>query len=177
MPNHETLSDLHPNFLRSVLMYDSLNGEFRWKYREDVPNCINGRVAGKVAGTVQPDGYVKIQINKRIYRAHRLAWLFVHGEWPPEEIDHIDCDKLNNRIANLRLATRQENNRNVGLRKNNSTGITGVFWRKDCGKFRAQIKVDGKYINIGSFETLEAATAARAAAEIRYFGGFRRVAS
>jgi hypothetical protein len=175
MPNHETLSDLHSNFLRSVLSYDATSGEFIWKYREDASKRVNSLRAGKVAGTVRPDGYVAIKINKRLYLAHRLAWLFVYKKWPPEEIDHIDGDPNNNRIANLRLATRQENNRNVGLRKDNSTGIKGVYWYKPYEKFHARIQIDGKGIHLGYFETLEEATAARHAAEIKYYGNFRRV--
>jgi hypothetical protein len=177
MADFKIKKDLHPNYLRSVLMYDSLNGEFRWKYREDVPNNINGRVAGKVAGTVTPNGYVAITINKRIYQAHRLAWLFVNGEWPDDEIDHINGDPGNNRIDNLRLATRQENQRNVGLRKNNTTGVPGVSWHTASGKFRAAIRTGGKRLHLGLFDTLEEAAAARRAAEIKYYGNFRRVAA
>jgi hypothetical protein len=164
---------LDAEYVRSILDYDPETGEFRWKWREDRLANWNGRYAGKIAGCVKPTGYVAIGINDRNYQSHRLAWLIIHGKWPPNDLDHIDGDKLNNRIANLRLATRQENNRNSGLQKNNSTGVTGVYWHKGAGKFVAQIKAD-EYFYLGLFPTLAEASAARAAAEIHYFGKFRR---
>jgi hypothetical protein len=165
---------LDAEYVRAILDYDPETGEFRWRWRDDVRKNENTRWAGKVAGTVTTNGYVNISIHCRQYLAHRLAWLIVNGEWPPEEIDHIDLDKTNNRIANLRLATRQENLRNVGLRKNNFTGVSGVHWCNYARKFIAQIRIDGKKNRIGSFDTLAEAAAARAAAEIHYFGKFRR---
>jgi len=167
-------NDLTAEYVREILDYDPVTGVFKWKWRDDVRKRDNSRYAGKAAGSVQPDGYVKITINKRLYRAHRLAWLFVYGEWPQKDLDHRDGDRANNRIANLRPATSQENNRNVGLRADNTTGIKGVYWRTDRGKFRAEIRTDGKHLHLGSFDTLAEAIAARIAAEIEYFGPFRR---
>ena len=163
-------------YAREILDYDPETGIFRWKWREGVSKRINARYAGKAAGCVQRVGYVLIGINSRLYQAHRLAWLFVYGEWPPKDLDHRDGDKGNNRIANLRLATNQENQRNVGLQKNNSTGIKGVHWHKGTGKFRAEISVGDKRRHLGYHDTLAEAAAARAAAEIKYFGAFRWVA-
>jgi hypothetical protein len=177
MADFKIKKDLNPNYLRSVLSYDSLNGEFIWKHREDRSAGWNSRWAGKVAGTVRTDGYVAIQINKRLYQAHRLAWLFVYKKWPVDQVDHIDGDPGNNRIANLRQATNQENCCNGKLRANNSTGVTGVSWHKGAGKFVASISNDGNLLNLGLFDTLEEATAARHTAEIKYYGNFRRVAS
>ena len=167
---------LTAEYVRSILDYDPATGVFKWKWREGVSKRINARFAGKVARSVDGKGYLQIRINKHLYRTHRLAWLYVHGEWPSEQIDHIDCDKLNNRIANLRLANNQENQRNSGLQKNNTTGIKGVRWCMNRGKFRAEITVDYRTINLGSFDTLSAAAAAREAAEIEHFGEFRRAA-
>ena len=168
-------NDLTAEYVRSILDYNPETGVFKWKWRDDVRRCDNARFAGKVAGVVQLDGYISIRINKRRYLAHRLAWLYVHGEWPAEQIDHIDGVPANNRIANLRLATNQENQRNVGLQKNNSTGIKGVHWHKRRGKFMAEIR-SGKRLYLGYFDTLAEAAAARTAAEIEYFGPFRRAA-
>jgi hypothetical protein len=170
------INDLTAEYVRSILEYNPETGEFRWKWREGVSKRINARYAGTVAGDVTSDGYLRIGINASRYQAHRIAWLIVYGGWPPEQIDHIDCDRLNNRIANLRLATCQENMRNAGLRKTNTTGVTGVFWRKDYGKFQASIRAGGKRLHLGYHDTLEAATAARHAAEIEHFGEFRRAA-
>jgi len=163
-------------YAREILDYDPETGIFRWKWREGVSKRINARYAGKAAGNARSDGYLIIGINNRHYYAHRLAWLFVHGEWPPKDLDHIDGDPGNNRIDNLRLATMQENMRNVGLRKTSSTGVTGVSWDNYYRKFMAHIGIDGKFINLGRFPTLSAAAAARRAAEIEHFGAFRWVA-
>jgi hypothetical protein len=162
--------------VRSILDYDPGTGVFKWKWRNDVPKRTNARWAGTVAGHVNNQRYRQIKIKSRHYQAHRLAWLIVHGEWPPNDLDHRDGDKLNNRIANLRLATRQENMRNVGLQANTTTGVTGVYWHKGDRKFVAQITVDYRLINLGRFPTIEEATAARAAAETEHFGEFRRAA-
>lgn len=98
--------------LRELLTYDPETGEFRWRYTR---GC---RARGQIAGTVTCLGYLTIAIDGRKYKAHRLAWLHVHGEWPYPEIDHINRIKLDNRLVNLRRATRAENNANrVVLRK------------------------------------------------------------
>jgi hypothetical protein len=163
-------------YAREILDYNPETGVFKWKWRDDMRKNDNARITGKSAGSVVSSGYLKIKINNRRYLAHRLAWLIVHGEWPPKQIDHIDCDKLNNRIANLRLANNQENQRNCGLQKNNSTGIKGVYWHKSRGKFVAEISVGDKRRHLGYFDTLAEATAARHAAEAEHFGAFRWVA-
>jgi len=168
------LDDLTAEHVRSILDYNPETGVFKWKWRNDVPKRTNARLAGKATGTVNNKGYLQISINGHRYLAHRLAWLFVHGGWPSEQIDHIDGVPANNRIDNLRLANNQENQRNSGLQKNNATGIKGVHWNKASGKFMAYIKVDYRLIHLGSFGTLSEATAARHAAEIKYFGPFRR---
>jgi hypothetical protein len=147
---------------------------FRWRWRDDWRKNENARWAGKVAGNINRRGYVRIGINGRSYLAHRLAWFFIYGEWPQKDLDHIDGDPGNNHIANLRLATRQENTRNRQKNKNNTAGVPGVSWCKRTGKFLVQIKVDGKSIFLGRIPTLTEASAARAAAEIKYFGDFRR---
>jgi hypothetical protein len=169
-------NDLTAEHVRSILYYNPDTGEIRWKWRDDVRKNENTRIAGKVAGSVNSKGSLQIRINGHRYLAHRLAWVITHGAWPPNDIDHIDGDRANNRIDNLRLATRQENLRNVGLRANTTTGVTGVCWDKSRMKFEAYIRTDGKQIHLGRFPTIEEATAARHAAEITHFGDFRRAA-
>jgi hypothetical protein len=164
-------------YAREILDYNPETGELRWKWRDDRAKWWNNRYAGTVAGSMSTQGYIKVGIDYKHFRSHRLAWLLVYGYWPTNEIDHINGDKTDNRIANLREATSQENNRNVGLRKDNSTGITGVSWNKQCRKYMAQIQAGGKLIYIGLFDTLEAAATSRAAAEVFYFGEFRRSAA
>lgn len=88
-----------------LLDYDPVTGIFLWK----LP--VGNTSTGKQAGTLKPDGYIRIQVNGRLYYAHRLAWLMAYGEWPSNIIDHIDGDRKNNSLANLRNATLTENNR------------------------------------------------------------------
>ena len=88
--------------------------------------------------------------------AHRLAWLYVHGVWPPHEVDHINGDRSDNRIANLRLATRQQNSENRhGAQSNSKTGLVGVSWHKRAGKWQAHIRVKGRTRYLGLFESTQ----------------------
>ena len=148
------MSDLTAERLREVLDYDQETGVFTWKIR------THSRVkAGDVAGALRPDGYIQISIDGCLHRAHRLAWLYVTGESPPSEIDHINCVKNDNRISNLRLATRSENLQNqLRAKSNNNTGFLGVS--PNLWKFKAEIQVDGKRRYIGTFPTPEEAHAA-----------------
>ena len=136
-----------------MLRYDRKTGDFVWRQRA-------GRAeAGACAGGVLSDGYWGIRLDRKLYRAHRLAWMYVHGVWP-EVIDHIDRDKLNNRIANLRSVNQHLNSHN------SKPDAKGYFRRGD--KFRARIRIgDGRVKTLGTFATPESAHAAylRAKAE------------
>lgn len=147
----------------ALLSYDERSGVFTW------------RKSGSRAGKVQSRGYVQILIRGRAYYAHRLAWFYVHGEWPPSQIDHINCEKADNRIANLRLATRSQNQANRGVQPNNTSGFKGVTWCGPRGKWRAEIKVNRRKVCLGSFERLEDAAVAYEHAAKRYFGEFARI--
>jgi hypothetical protein len=124
--------------------------------------------AGEVMGTKTIKGYIMVGIVSRRYMAHRLAWLYVHGEWPDQDLDHINRDKSDNRIANLRPATRLQNMQNVEKHKHNTSGIKGVCWHSQRNKWRAQINVMYKQKYLGLFDNFDAAVKARAAAEILY---------
>jgi hypothetical protein len=102
------MSTITAERLRQLLHYDPERGVFTWLSRP-AERSWNTRFAGTRAGTINGLGYVVIGILGRRYKAHRLAWLYVHGEWPGRELDHINCDKSDNRIANLRPATRSQN--------------------------------------------------------------------
>lgn len=96
---------------------------------------------GEIAGSPNNRGYINISINHKLYSAHRLAWLYTYGEWPTS-IDHINNNKLDNRLCNLRQVTHQQNNFNSSIRKNNKTKIKGVSWNKKSNKWIVQIQAN-----------------------------------
>lgn len=165
-------------YLKECLYYDSETGIFTWLARPrehfktlSVCAMINRKYQGMVAGTRQQGGrsstfYIQIRISNKFYKAHRLAWLYQLGVFPPEEIDHIDGDGRNNRWANLRSVTGAENRRNMPMHPCNTTGMLGVTLRS--GRFSARITVAGKNINLGCFGSLVEASAARMAADVKY---------
>ena len=153
--------------LRKIVMerlsYDTRTGLFKWKFR-----TANRIQAGDVAGWSTEDGYVRIRILGRNYRAHRLAWLIVYGSFPPDQIDHINGVKHDNRISNLRAVTGLENCRNKPLSSSNTSGYMGVSYNKRMRKWVAKIGVSRKLIYLGCFENKEDAIEARRIAEINY---------
>jgi hypothetical protein len=151
--------------LKSLLVLNSATGEFIWKAR---PGIARNDRAGKIAGKKRKDGYVDICINRKLYLAHRLVWLYVYGNWPPHQIDHINRDRTNNRIHNLRLATPAQNAQNRTIAKNNKSGFTGVFLYS-CGKHGAFITKDKKRIYLGLYDTLEEARQVRSNAQNSMF--------
>lgn len=176
----EPRNDLSADFVRSILNYDQDTGIFTWKQRADIrKRNWNTRFAGQEAGTVKTnkDGkqYRQIVICYRIYRAHRLAWLYVTGEWPNAEIDHRDLDGTNNRFANLRPATRGENGMNKGACRDNTSGFKGVSWHRKRALWQATIQVAGCRHHLGFFDTPEAAHAVYCEAAQRLHGEFARV--
>lgn len=152
--------------LRELLSYDPETGQFTWVARRQ-------RVrVGQVAGTKNKYGYLQIGIDGRKYALHRLAWLWVTGEWPPKEIDHINRDSTDNRFANLRLATSSQNNCNQSMRGDNTSGVKGVSWNKKSGKWHSRIVVNGKYRHLGLFSDLKDAASAYEVAAQQAFGEF-----
>ena len=141
------MKELKAERVREILDYFPETGEFRWKVR-------SGSVkAGDVAGTPHSRGYIQIMVDGYIYLSHRLAWLYVYGYFPEAHIDHINCVKNDNRIANLREANYSENGQNIRKpRRSNKLGFLGVYLH-NCGKFVAQIQVNGKNKNLGYFST------------------------
>lgn len=136
--------------LKEILQYDPATGVFT-----RLVNISNGLNAGDIAGSYS-NGYWKVVIGRRVYFAHRLAWLYVYGVWPKGQIDHIDCNKLNNRIDNLRDVSQSVNQQNrKKARADNKSGFLGVHQVKN--KFRAQIMIAGKKTGLGDFETPELA--------------------
>jgi hypothetical protein len=153
--------------LRELLHYDEDTGEFRWLKR------MNGTIRdGDIAGSLTEDGYRRIWVDGRLYRAHRLAWLYMTGERCPSLIDHRDGDPSNNRWSNLRKATPSQSNANKRVPRNNMCGLKGVS-RKGSG-WRATIHKNGRKHYLGNFPTPQDAHAAYAKAARKLFGEFAR---
>lgn len=155
--------------VRSLLTYQRDTGIFIWRVSpaKAVPT-------GSVAGSPNSKGYLMIQIRRRLYMAHRLAWLYVYGKWPSEQLDHINGDKRDNRIANLREATGAQNCANRKRRSDNKSGYKGVCWHRRSGKWHAQICASGKSIHIGYFADVEEAAEAYRARATSLLGEFAR---
>lgn len=138
--------------LRKLLSYAPETGVFRWLLPQS-----NRAKAGLVAGCIsKASGYRLIRVDGRLYRAHRLAWLYMYGHEPSDQIDHINCDRSDNRISNLRDVSRDLNaqNRRVA-RKDSGTGLMGVMRNGD--RWAAQIRVNGQRLCLGTFDTPEQA--------------------
>ena len=156
--------------LKSQLEYDPETGVFQWLV---VKRKSGGRTKiGERAGFIRSDGYRFIGIDGRAYMAHKLAWLYVTGEWPNCVIDHADRDRSNDAFDNLRKATWIENCQNKSIRSNNRSGVTGVSYDSARCKWAARIKVDGKYLSLGRYADKESAVNARISAERKYFREF-----
>ena len=157
-------NELTAEYLRSVLHYEPETGIFTRKV-----STARRVKAGDIAGCPDGDGYLRIKLQSRRYKAHRLAWLHFHGVWPKDQLDHINRNRSDNRIANLREATNKQNQQNTGKRSDNKSGHPGVSWYKPYSKWRAQIMHNQKQIHLGYFSILEEAIAARKAAEKLYW--------
>jgi len=174
------IMELTTQIARELLTYNPDTGKLFWKERpakyfknpKISMKSFNTRWAGKEALTAitrrksgqigRLDGRV---LNKK-YAAHRIAWLIYYGEWPKNEIDHINQDPTDNRIENLRDVTNAENNKNKTLNNNNTTGYLGVS--KHHGKYRARIRINNIDKHLGYYDTVEEAAAVRAVASINY---------
>ena len=152
--------------LRGLLHYDPENGLFTW-----LVSTSNRVKVGDVAGSFGRRGYAVVGVDGREYKAHRLAVLWMTGEWPENEVDHVDRSHANNRWANLREATRSQNMRNQSRRSDSKSGVLGVCWH-ETGKWHARIQLHGRSHYIGLFASIEAAAKARRAAELKLFEEF-----
>ena len=143
--------------LKAILNYDPETGIFTWR----VNAGRWGRIPpGTVTGNVSKGhGYTQINILGKVFRAHILAWVYMTGEYPKDEIDHINRIKHDNRFSNLRESTPKENTKNKSKYSNNTSGFTGVSWHKRKGQWQVRIGADGVRKNLGYFDTREAAAA------------------
>lgn len=143
---------LTSDHLKELLHYDPDTGVFTW-LKDRIAGKGNGYVrtpAGTVADAPHPDGYRQIKIEGVRYLSHRLAFFYMTGEWPTDDVDHIDLNRTNNRWENIRPATRSQNKFNTLVRADSKTGVKGVSFHH--GKYRAMIMVEGERINLGIYD-------------------------
>jgi hypothetical protein len=156
---------LTPERLRQLLYYNSATGEFFRK----TGNYHRAKTGDK-AGWINSHGYLQINVDGKRYQAHRLAWFWIRNSWPSKDLDHINRDRSDNRIANLRESTRGENNANSKMQKNNHSKFKGAY--QNGSGWMAQVKHNGKRHYLGTFQTPEAAHAAYCAKRRELFGEF-----
>ena len=165
----------------SILTQDELKRQLHYDAHTGIftrlsTNSKNIKI-GDVAGSITENGYVVIFVSYKRYRAHRLAWLYMTGSFPKNQIDHIDGNKSNNSFSNLREATNQRNLRNRDINANNKSGFRGVSWSKHAEKWIAHAMSKGKRKNLGYFDTAEAASKAFEKFAKRNHGKFYRESS
>jgi len=149
--------------LKEVLSYDPETGVFT-RIRTTCPRAQ----AGKVVGSKSDEGYLRVRIDGQLYPLHRLAWLYMDGKFPKGDVDHINHDRTDNRIRNLRVVTPSENMKNQAMRCTNTSGVMGVSWNKRDNKWMAYIWSKGKMKHLGRYSDYFNAVCVRKAAEIRY---------
>lgn len=167
----------HINLLRQLLDYDMDTGVLTWRKR--TPDMFtksgglaklhcqswNFRFAAMAAGSLVNNGYLTVNIKSQAYAAHRLAWAIHHGEEPCEQVDHINGERADNRIVNLRVVSASDNSRNQKVRSNNTTGVMGVNWHPARRRWVSNIYADGRRVHLGYFHSFDDAVIARKRAE------------
>ncbi|PPA72545.1 hypothetical protein C4E15_30125 [Achromobacter spanius] len=167
------MDELTIETVSQLLRYEADTGRLYWLPRDESTCSSNhywkvwhARYAGREAGSITADGYRVVSILGFRNRAHRVAWLLSTGSWPKGEVDHINGNGLDNRIANLRDVSHKENQRNQRLRSTNSSGFNGVIWDKTTQRWKAYIG-GAHRTHVGYYDTPELASAARKAAQLR----------
>ena len=158
--------------VQEAINYNPASGEMIWRVRprEHFPTqgswkTWNARWAGKRVGTLNKiKGYYTTMLCGRRHTLHRLAWCLSYQAWPLHEIDHINGNRLDNRLENLRCVTRAENMRNISISTANTSGVTGVSWSKGSRKWIAYIKINSQHIHLGTYADFSEAVSARKAA-------------
>lgn len=156
------------DYLKSQLNYCMETGKFTRNMR------TRKFKQGAECGTLRSSGYVIISIDRVLYRAHRLAWLYVTGEWPSDEMDHVNGDRSDNRFVNLRVCNRSQNGFNKGVRRDSGVGVKNVLYYKDWGKYCVRIRVSGKDYNYGPFSSIDEASSVAAHAQTIHHQEFAR---
>lgn len=152
------MKEIDIDYLKSLLDYCPITGKFTWKERgrcefscDRIHRSWNARYAGKQCGAIT-NNYLTIRIKNSLFYSHRLAWAMHYGEWPKEDIDHINMIKTDNRIENLRISNRSQNMANLKATKANTSGFIGVYWAKREQKWGAAITIDYKFVFLGHYD-------------------------
>lgn len=166
--------NLTPEYLRERLRHDAKTGKLFW--REAGPEHFklrrthlawNTRFAGKEVGALLNNGYLYVNLKKRVMLVHRVIWAMVYGYWP-DQVDHINHVRTDNRLSNLREVSASGNARNISLPKDNTSGRIGVYWWEDRQVWYAKMKVGSKHHHLGYYKSKAEAIAAREEAECRF---------
>lgn len=166
------------DYLHECFDYDGETGDLRWRVRpfyhfatQRACSTFNARYAGTVAGS-KSRACINVKVRDRLHKVHRIAWALVHGAWPTADIDHANRNPHDNRIANLRCASNQQNQYNRGPNRNNTSGHKGVSYFARNGKWGAQIYRDRKPVFLGLYDTPEGAAAAYDRAAFKLAGEY-----
>jgi len=164
---------LPPEEVRRLFDYNADTGDLIWKDRPELPPRIRSRQLGKIAGAPDEHGYIRVGINRKVYQAHILVWIWFHNCIPSHYVDHIDRNPSNNAIKNLRAADNYQSARNRGGWRAKRSGLPkGVFQQKGSKRFYARIHCPAGLLYLGAFGTIEDAAAAYADAVKKHFGEF-----
>lgn len=155
------MASLAPTYLASRLSYDPATGIITWLAQANRSVQWNGRFAGKAAGSIDPDtGYLRVRVDGQLLYGHRIAWAISTGAWPNREIDHRNGDRTDNRLVNLREATKAENCQNAALRSDNASGATGVYFCQRSRRWIAEIQISGRRFHLGAHRSINDARSA-----------------
>lgn len=155
--------DITQDEIKKQLSYDPDTGDIT--RRTSTAKCVK---VGDIAGWVENTGYRRIMVSGVTLQAHRIVWIYMTGSWPVDQIDHINGDRSDNRFSNLREVNNSDNSKNQKVRVDNESGIAGVRFRKDCGKWQARVSVNGNRVSLGHFDDIKSAELARLEANIKY---------
>ena len=151
------------------------DGLLIWKHRPEAHQSVNTKLVGKPAGSLREDGYIRVRLNDHAYYAHVIVFEMHNGPVPEGyDVDHRDLDRSNNRIENLRLATRSQNKANGKVYRTSSTGVKGVLYHKRMEKYQVSITANGVTTHIGTFNSFAEAKRARLKAQAQFHGEFSR---
>ena len=154
--------------LKQVLHYDPSSGRWTRMF------CYQSRMVGEEAGSIHPKGYRYLKVDGVSYKSNRLAFFYMTGEWPSDQIDHENLGRADDKWENLREATQSQNKANCNAYKTNKSGFKGVYFSTHKRRWVASIQVNKKRINLGAFDSPESASEAYALAAEEHFGQFAR---